>query len=83
MSDSKLPAWVEDHVRLYLDTNGKEGHIWNGMPTLLLIAQGRKTEKSRTIPLIYGTNDSSFVVVASKGGHAHHPSWYLDRKSVV
>ncbi len=78
MSDSKLSAWVEDHVRQYLETNGEKGHIWNGMPTLLLTTQGRKTEKYRTIPLIYGTYDGSYVVVGSKGGHAHHPSWYLN-----
>ncbi|MCY4144759.1 MAG: nitroreductase family deazaflavin-dependent oxidoreductase [Gammaproteobacteria bacterium] len=78
MSDSTLPNWIEEHVRQYMETNGEKGHIWNGMPTLLLTTQGRKSDMSRTIPLIYGTHEGSYVVVGSKGGHPHHPSWYLN-----
>ncbi len=78
MSDSTLPNWIEEHVRQYLETNGEKGHIWNGMPTLLLTTYGRKSNTLRTIPLIYGTYDGSYVVIGSKGGHSHHPSWYLN-----
>ena len=31
----------------------------------------------RMLPLIYG-KDGSFIIVASKGGHAHHSAWYLN-----
>ena len=35
--------WVADHIRQYVETNGEEGHIWRGVPTLLLTVTGRKS----------------------------------------
>ena len=78
MNDATLPVWIREHVRQYIETNGEKGHIWNGMPTLLLTTYGRKTGMSRTIPLIYGTHGDSYVIVGSKGGNPRHPSWYLN-----
>ena len=31
----QLPDWIVDHMRKYVETDGKEGHIWNGVPTLV------------------------------------------------
>ena len=31
--DPDLPDWIEDPLRRYLDTNGVDHHIWNGVPT--------------------------------------------------
>ena len=71
-------GWVADHVQRYVETNGEEGHDWNGVPTLLLTTKGRKTGKLRRTALIYGKYGSSYVVVASKGGDENHPAWYLN-----
>ena len=30
------------------------------------------------MPLIFGRDGESYVVVASKGGTPHHPDWYLN-----
>ena len=68
--------WVADHIRRYVETGGADGHIWRGVPTLLLTTVGRKTGISRRTALIYGTDDEDFIIVASKGGHPHHPLWY-------
>ena len=78
MSETRLPNWIEEHLRLYLESGGKEGHMWNGMPTLLLTTTGRQSQESKVLPLIYGKADEGYLVVASKGGHTHHPSWYLN-----
>ena len=71
-------GWVSEHIQRYVETNGEEGHDWNGVPTLLLTTKGRKTGKLRRTALIYGKSGSSYVVVASKGGDESHPAWYLN-----
>ncbi|HEY6029594.1 MAG TPA: nitroreductase family deazaflavin-dependent oxidoreductase [Gaiellaceae bacterium] len=68
----------EEHVRRYRETGGEVGHIWNGVPTLLLTTTGRRSGEQRTTPLIYGRDGERYVVVASKGGAPRHPAWYLN-----
>lgn len=68
----------EEHVRRYRETGGEVGHIWNGVPTLLLTTTGRRSGEQRTTPLIYGQDGDRYVVVASKGGAPQHPAWYLN-----
>ena len=80
MAEREVPGWVSEHIRRYLDSNGEDGHIWNGVPTLLLTTTGRRTGKARTTPLIYGKveGEETYVIVASRGGAEHHPSWFLN-----
>jgi deazaflavin-dependent oxidoreductase (nitroreductase family) len=66
----------EEHVRRYRETGGEVGHVWNGVPTLLLTTTGRKTGNETTTPLIYGRDGDAYVIVASKGGAPEHPGWY-------
>ena len=68
--------WVADHIRQYVETNGEEGHIWRGVPTLLLTVTGRKSGALRRTALIYGRIGDDYVIVASKGGHPTNPLWY-------
>jgi len=72
----ELPAWIAEHLKKYLATNGADGHIWNGVPTLLLTTTGRKSGEARTLPLIYGQDGKRYVIVASRGGAPDHPGWY-------
>ena len=65
----------QEHVDRYRATDGEEGHEWQGVRTLLLTTTGRKSGEERTTPLIYGEDDGSFVVVASKGGAPDDPAW--------
>ena len=71
-----MPDWISEHVERYLATDGDEGHMFRGVPTLLLTTIGRKSGEGRLIPLIYGEDNGTYIVVGSKGGHALHPSWY-------
>jgi deazaflavin-dependent oxidoreductase (nitroreductase family) len=68
----------EEHVEKYLATKGEIGHIWNGVPTLILSTKGRKTGLPRRQPMIYGRDGDDFVVVASVGGAPKHPAWYFN-----
>lgn len=67
-----------EHARVYRETNGETGFIWNGVPVLLLTTTGRKSGEPRTVPLIYRQVGDRSVIIASKGGSATHPAWYLN-----
>jgi deazaflavin-dependent oxidoreductase (nitroreductase family) len=71
-------GWVAEHINDYVATGGKRGHLWKGVPTLLLTTRGRKTGALRRTALIYGRDGDSYVVVASIGGAPKHPEWYLN-----
>ena len=78
-----LPELIRSHLKLYLETDGREGHMWQApgldpLPTLLLTTQGRRSGRSRILPLIYGKRGDDYVVVASRGGAPNHPAWYLN-----
>jgi deazaflavin-dependent oxidoreductase (nitroreductase family) len=68
----------DEHVRVYRETNGEKGYLWNGVPTLLFTSKGRKSGEARTIPIIFTAYQDSFVIIASKGGSPTHPQWYLN-----
>ena len=71
-------GWVGRHVREYVETDGRKGHRWSGVDTLLLTTRGRKTARLRRTALIYGRDGDRYLVVASSGGAKAHPSWYLN-----
>jgi deazaflavin-dependent oxidoreductase (nitroreductase family) len=71
-------GWVSRHIRRYVETDGRKGHRWSGVNTLLLTTRGRKTAKLRRTALIYGRDGDRYLVVASNGGAKQHPSWYLN-----
>lgn len=68
----------QEHVRRYLQTNGDEGHDWQGATVLILTTTGRRTGELRSTPLIYSKHGEDHIVVASKGGAEEHPGWYLN-----
>jgi deazaflavin-dependent oxidoreductase (nitroreductase family) len=71
-------GWEGRHVRSYLKSDGQEGHLFHGLPTLLLTTRGRRTGTLRRTALIYGRDGERYVVVASNGGSVEHPAWYLN-----
>lgn len=73
---SRPPGWQQEHARRYIATGGQDGHIWEGVTTLLLTTTGRRSGESRTTPLIYGRDGDRYLVVASRGGAPQHPAWY-------
>ena len=67
-----------EHIRRYQETGGEVGYLWNGVPTLLLTAIGRKSGEPRTQALIFGRDGEDYLIVASMGGAPRHPQWYLN-----
>jgi deazaflavin-dependent oxidoreductase (nitroreductase family) len=77
----RRPQWIEDHLRRYKETNGEEGHIWRGVPTLLLTTSGQRTGNPYETPLIYGRDGDRYLIVASRGGAPRHPQWYRNLRA--
>jgi deazaflavin-dependent oxidoreductase (nitroreductase family) len=73
------------NTKIYKLTGGKVGAKWrvgagfkDPVPVILLTTIGRKSGKPRTVPLLYLRDGPNVVVVASQGGMASNPAWYLN-----
>ena len=51
-----------------------------GFHILLLTTTGRKSKRSRTVPVVFMPIEDSFVVVAANLGSDDQPGWYLNLK---
>jgi len=68
----------EEHVKRYVESDGAEGHDWQGTTVLILTTKGRRSGERRSTPLIYQRSGDDYLVVASKGGSDDPPAWYLN-----
>jgi F420H(2)-dependent quinone reductase len=71
--------WVTKlHVAAYRATEGKIGGRLMNSPVLLLLTTGRKSGKERTTPLLFLRDGVNYIMVASNGGTAGDPAWWLN-----
>jgi deazaflavin-dependent oxidoreductase (nitroreductase family) len=67
------------NVLIYRMSRGQMlGRFPSGAPVCLLTTKGRKSGRSRTVPLLYLADGNDFIVVASQGGRPQHPGWYFN-----
>lgn len=66
----------KEHVKRYVETDGAEGHDWQGTTVLILTTTGRKSGEPRSTPLIYQRHGDDVLVVASNGGADAPPLWF-------
>lgn len=67
---------------LYKKTDGKiGGKFLKGAPVALLTTTGRKSGEPRVSPLLYLREGDRVILVASQGGAATNPMWYLNLKA--
>jgi deazaflavin-dependent oxidoreductase (nitroreductase family) len=71
-------GWVARHIQRYVESDGRRGHRWSGVNTLLITTRGRKTGTLHRTALIYGQDGDRYVVVGSNGGKRKHSNWYLN-----
>lgn len=57
------------------------GGTFQNIPVALLTTTGRKTARPRVSPLYFLRDGDRVIVVASKGGAAKNPMWYLNLKA--
>jgi deazaflavin-dependent oxidoreductase (nitroreductase family) len=85
----KTPQWIAEHLRIYRESGGAEGHLFDStvgggvglVPSLLLTTIGRRSGEKRTSPLFYGTAGDAYVIIGSKGGADTQPNWYLNLRA--
>ena len=66
-------------VRTYRRSGGQRLSSRMGFPVVLLTTRGAKTGRTRTTPVGgFPDGESAWLVVASLGGAAHHPAWFLN-----
>jgi deazaflavin-dependent oxidoreductase (nitroreductase family) len=73
-----LSAFITLNVWLYRMSGGRVMGKMGAAPILLLTTTGRKSGRTRTVPLLYLKEDGGYVIVASLGGAPRHPVWYLN-----
>ncbi len=78
-AEGRLMLFGQEHVVRYRETDGEEGHDWQGTTVLLLTTTGRRSGAERTTPLIYQRHGDDYLVVASNGG-GDPPGWFLNLK---
>lgn len=72
---SLLRLLMQSQVSLYRLTGGKMG---GGEHMLILTNTGRKSGIQRDTPLFYFRDGDRFIIIASAGGAAKHPVWWLN-----
>jgi len=78
-SDVALKAMNRVHRVLLGASGGRLGWRFSGMPVIELTTTGRKSGQPRTTMLTSPyQEDSTFVVVASRGGDDTNPAWFLN-----
>jgi F420H(2)-dependent quinone reductase len=70
--------WVADQVGHYESSGGTEGVTLQGKPCVVVTMRGRRSGKVRKAALMRVEHDGRYAIVASKGGDAQHPDWYLN-----
>jgi len=73
-------APVAEQVELYESSGGTDGLLLEGKPCVVVWTKGRKSGKVRKSPLMRVTDGERYAVVASMGGAAQSPVWYLNMK---
>jgi F420H(2)-dependent quinone reductase len=66
------------HSGIYRLSGGRLGGRIAGSPVLVLVTTGRRTRAERHTPLLYLPDGEDLVIVASNGGTASHPAWWLN-----
>lgn len=73
---SKANTWI------FKKTGGKFGDKFlRGAPVGILTTTGRKSGEPRESPLLFLQEGKRIILVASQGGRANNPMWYLNLKA--
>jgi len=81
-----IGAWTIINLGSHLDkwlirASGGSLNTTFAWPCLLLTTKGAKTGIQRTTPLVYIRDGDNLAIIASKGGNANHPSWYINLRT--
>lgn len=88
LSQHVVPDWIVQHLKEY-DRDPEAAHYWDASAfggheettCLLLTTRGRKSGNMITMPLIYGKDGATYVIVGSKGGAPKNPAWIYNMEA--
>ena len=69
------------HPAIFRLTAGRLGGTMQGTTIGLLTTTGRRSGRTRTVPIGYTDDDSRFLVAASNFGLDSPPAWYLNLRA--
>jgi deazaflavin-dependent oxidoreductase (nitroreductase family) len=69
------------HARLYRRLGGRFVGRWFGGPVAVLETVGRKSGKSRAVPVIYARDGDDVVVVSANAGNPRPQAWALNLRA--
>lgn len=86
LEGGNVPGWIVDHLKRYQTSHGQDGYWFDStvaggkglVECLLLTTVGRRSGAQRTMPLFFGRDGDSFVIIGSKGGAPTQPAWYFN-----
>jgi deazaflavin-dependent oxidoreductase (nitroreductase family) len=70
--------YVANQARSYVASDGADIDHPVADKVFVLYFRGRKTGQIRRVPLVCVEDGDDLLIVASKGGADHHPTWYLN-----
>jgi F420H(2)-dependent quinone reductase len=63
----------QEHVDRYVETDGDEGHEWQGTTALILTTTGRRSGEPRRTPLIYQRFGDDYLSSPRRAGPTSRP----------
>ena len=75
--------WVREQVELYESSGGTEGTTLrdSGLPVIIVTNTGSRTGAIRKTPLMRVKDESSYILVGSKGGAPENPVWVYNLRA--
>jgi deazaflavin-dependent oxidoreductase (nitroreductase family) len=84
---TKAGTWFSSQVGARIDpwllraTGGRVDHTLGQIPVVLLTVRGARSGRQRTVPLLYFSDGSDVILIASSYGRAKFPAWYYNLKA--
>ena len=75
---SSASDWRRTNKPVIEEFRANKGRVSRRWPVILLTTTGAKTGREHVTPLNFSREGDDLVVIASKGGSATHPDWYLN-----
>lgn len=75
-SEGAAKSFNQQIIEEFRANEGKVGGPFAGAPMVLLSTTGAKSGQERTTPLVYTSDGSRLIVIASAAGADNHPAWY-------
>lgn len=69
------------HAAVYKRTGGRVGSRWFGAPVIALETVGRRSGKTRSVPVLGLRDGDAFVVIPANAGSDRPPAWWLNLRA--